>query len=482
MESKRDGILALLVIVATAVLCWFGTGLHPFWLLAWLLPIPALLAAPRMHWGTALLSSFAGFALGSLNQWRYLHDFIQLPMGVVIFATAGPALMFAISVLVFRRLYLQDAPVRAALAFAFVWVAMEFLQELSSPHSTWGNLAYTQSDNLPVKQIASVTGVWGVSFCVMAVSALFSATLLTRDRKRVGVVLAVVFLGVLCFGFARVATTPNAQHLRVVLLATDARSSLFPHKDDAGVALARSYANKIDAMPSADIVIVPEKIASMSDTGVQEADAIFAEAARIKHEYVLYGVDHRTGDKTFNQSRLFSPNGELLASYDKHHLVPGIERVDSPGTHRIVLDLPTGRVGLTICKDMDFPRLSREYGRDGAALLLVPAWDFVLDDWYHDRMAVMRGVESGFSIARAAKQGLLTVSDSRGRVIAEQSSAQTPFGILVTDVPFAHARTIYARFGDWFGWVAVIAAVALFASSFRTGQSLVRRAHSQAAD
>jgi apolipoprotein N-acyltransferase len=268
----------------------------------------------------------------------------------------------------------------------------------------------------------------------------------------------------------------------VALLATDARSTLFPHNDDVGASLARSYADKIQGFPAADIIIVPEKIASLSDVGVQAADAVFADAARAKHAYLLYGVDHRSSDRTFNQSRLFSPDGKLVAVYDKHHLVPGLEAVDTPGTQRITLSIPPGRVGLTICKDMDFPRLSREYGRDGTALLLVPAWDFVLDDWYHDRMAVMRGVESGFGIVRSAKQGLLTVSDSRGRVLAQQSSSQVPFGTLVAQAPVANVPTLYARLGDWFGWCSVLAAMGLFASSFRTRWPEERKAHSQAAN
>jgi apolipoprotein N-acyltransferase len=54
----------------------------------------------------------------------------------------------------------------------------------------------------------------------------------------------------------------------------------------------------------------------------------------------------------------------------------------------------------------------------GWAYVLVPAWDFTLDGWLHDRMAVMRGVESGFTVVRAAKQALLTVSHDRGRILA----------------------------------------------------------------
>ena len=102
---------------------------------------------------------------------------------------------------------------------------------------------------------------------------------------------------------------------------------------------------------------------------------------------------------------------------------------------------------------MDFPTLSRQYANDGIGLLLVPAWDFGDDAWLHNRMAVMRGVESGFSIARAAKEGVLTVSDDRGRLLAERSSASAPFATLVANVPVRHDATLYARFGDWFAWL-----------------------------
>jgi len=109
---------------------------------------------------------------------------------------------------------------------------------------------------------------------------------------------------------------------------------------------------------------------------------------------------------------------------------------------------------------MDFTALSRQYGNAGAGLMLVPAWDFVLDRWSHGHMAVMRGVEDGFSIARAAKQGYLTVSDDRGRILAETRSDSAPFVTLIADVPVGHDTTLYLLLGDWFAWVAL--AILLF--------------------
>ena len=110
------------------------------------------------------------------------------------------------------------------------------------------------------------------------------------------------------------------------------------------------------------------------------------------------------------------------------------------------------------------------------ALLLVPAWDFDIDGWLHGRMAILRGVESGFSIVRCPKQGILTVTDDHGRVIAERdtsSSAQAgspAFASLVATVPVRHDATIYARLGDWFGWLNIALLVGLIAAGrFRRG-------------
>jgi apolipoprotein N-acyltransferase len=110
---------------------------------------------------------------------------------------------------------------------------------------------------------------------------------------------------------------------------------------------------------------------------------------------------------------------------------------------------------VAICKDMDFTQLSRRYGEAGAGLMLVPAWDFFLDWIQHGHMAVMRGVESGFSVVRSAKGGSLFASDDRGRILGEIKSDAAPFSSLLVSVPQTHDRTLFLRLGDWFAWVAV---------------------------
>jgi len=70
---------------------------------------------------------------------------------------------------------------------------------------------------------------------------------------------------------------------------------------------------------------------------------------------------------------------------------------------------------------------------------------------------VVRGVEEGFAIARAAQEGNLTFSDAYGRILAEISTSSAPEVFLVKDIPPGPGATIYTHFGDWFGWLCVIA-------------------------
>jgi hypothetical protein len=153
----------------------------------------------------------------------------------------------------------------------------------------------------------------------------------------------------------------------------------------------------------------------------------------------------------------------VAATYNKHHLLPPGENRFTPGTERAVVSGISGKWGLEICKDMDFQRLSRQYSGDGVALLIVPASDFVDDGWLHGRMAILRGVESGFSIARSAKLGILTATDDRGRLLAQANTIGPSFATAVTNIPVRHDSTLYSRLGNWFAWVcAALLFVCLF--------------------
>jgi apolipoprotein N-acyltransferase len=183
---------------------------------------------------------------------------------------------------------------------------------------------------------------------------------------------------------------------------------------------------------------------------------------------VVVGLDRVSGGGERNTALAFRPGVASPASYEKHHLVPGLEAQYEPGAGLTVLDDSAPPRGVAICKDLDFPSLFRQYGERGVGLLMVPAWDFDRDAWLHSRMAILRGVENGFAVARAARRGVLTASDARGRVLAEARSDATHVATTMASVPIEHIETLYARFGDWLGWVCVVTVVALLAVARRT--------------
>ena len=94
-------------------------------------------------------------------------------------------------------------------------------------------------------------------------------------------------------------------------------------------------------------------------------------------------------------------------------------------------------------------------------LTLVPAWDFGRDNWQHSRVAILRGVEDGYTIARAAKDGFLTLSDSYGRVLYQAPSSNRPYASVVAKVSVGTGETPYALLGNTFGWIALVLGVVL---------------------
>ena len=201
---------------------------------------------------------------------------------------------------------------------------------------------------------------------------------------------------------------------------------------------------------------MPETAFATADRGIPA----FAALARRRDLRLDVGIDFKddaVGER--NMAMVFLPDAPAPASYSKHHLIPGFERQYTPGSGYRMLG-GTPRIGLAICKDMDFHDIGRAYAARHAQLLLVPAWDFGIDGWLHSRMAILRGVEGGFAIARAARSGRLTLSDDRGRVVAEASSERHD-AARVGDLPLYDSHTPYGRWGDWFAWLDLAMLLAL---------------------
>ena len=455
--SSRHTGLGLLAVACTAALAWFGFGLNPVWPLIWLAPLPMLLLVQRPA-RQLVLFAFSTWFLGGLT---YVHYFRMLHIPWVAVLSAE-ALLFTCAVLLYRTLLKRGAPWLALLSMPALWVSFEYIFSRTTSGGTAGSLAYTQLHFLPVLQLASVTGPWGITFVVL----LFSTTLATAwhlrlTARRQAVRIAAVGLGtiavVLFFGIIRLAEPAAQNPLKVGLLTSDipANNPIVPAGADA-TRMFQDYAAAARQLiaQGAQVIVLPEKLAVVANANPQEAGQVFQPLADQTGITLVVGVLRVAPPSQYNRALVFQPHASPL-TYDKEHMLPPFESPLTPGTSLTLLAHAPAPWGVAICKDLDFTNPARRYGLVGIGLLLAPAWDFNIDRAFHGHIAILRGVENGFSVARAAKNGYLTVSDDRGRILGEVRSDSAPIASLLVSVPAAHDDTLYLLLGDWFAWLSL---------------------------
>jgi len=224
-------------------------------------------------------------------------------------------------------------------------------------------------------------------------------------------------------------------------------------------AIEAQYARHVATLAAqgAQVVVLPEKIASLPPAEVARFQQQLGQLAGRQHVWLAAGIVEETRPAGRNLLWLFAPTGALAATYQKHYLAPP-EQGLAVGQAYEVRHLAGADYGLAICKDMHFAALGRTYGQRQVAAILVPAWDFDVDRHLAAGMTATRGVENGYVVVRAARAGLLTVSDAYGRLLGEQASAPLPGRTLRVGVPLA---TAYTQLGNWWGWLCVVGGAGL---------------------
>jgi apolipoprotein N-acyltransferase len=476
-------------VLASAAAYFFGTGLNGFAPLVWLAPIPVLGLAFHASARRSALIAFLAYVLGGLNMAAYLMRLV--PPAPAIAALVVPALAFALAVLAQRYVLLHWQRWAGVFVFPAAWTSYEFLLARVSPDGTALNIAYSQALVLPIIQLAALTGIWGISFLITLLPAgLVAAWHWRRQRQlalaalSVAVWIALLALG---YGWLRLARPQPFSTLRVAAVASDETVEFF-NTSNRGQALPvlRRFTTRVEelARTGALVVVLPEKFVGVAPAYEEEAVDLLREASRQNQLIVIAGLNRVGRDSSRNTAFVLGHDGNLLLEYDKAFLVTGFERGYQRGTLPGVVEVFGVTAGIAICKDMDFPGWLRRYSARGAKIVFVPAWDFVDDGALHARMAVLRGVEGGFAVVRSAQQGLVTVSDHMGRIVAQRASSESQDVMVVEEITLGPGHTLYSRAGDCFGVTSLVIIVLTLGSAARRARRRPVRAatHTPVAD
>lgn len=470
-SPPRPHTLALALSAGIAL--WFGIGLQPPWWWTFLAPVPLLwLSFSRETSRDARLGAAIATVIAATHYVPYFR--LVMPMPAVVAATLGTALTWYAPTILARIIVRRLHSGWSVLAWPLAWVALDLLMANLLPDGNWGSPAYALATMPVLLQLASLAGTSGLLF-VLCLPASALALLLWRGQyvRRpawlAGAVVAVLAAS-LGFGTWRLHVPQTGTPMKIGLASID--DAIGPHATTGyRTAIRDRYDTLIATLAAqgAQLVLLPEKIAVLPTDELTRWQTHFAEQARQHRVWLLLGIAE-DGQHPHNLAWLFDPQGRLAENYEKQFLAPP-ERAQhyARGRDHALADIGGARWGMAICKDMHFASLGHAYGIREAAVMLVPAWDFgYADATLAARMTAMRGVENGYSVVRAAREGLLTVTDAEGRTLLEERSAAMPGHAAIATLPLAPRRpTLYGHISDAFGWVCMATLLAMLAAALR---------------
>jgi apolipoprotein N-acyltransferase len=443
---------AVTAAVLSGGMLYLSQGLSDMWFLAGFALVPILwLAYSSVPLWQLMLASMSAWLAGQ----AYAFECYGSVSPLLILSGLLPLTILFPLALIFARFVQHRASALATLvAYPACWTALEFLYGLVAPNGTFGSLAYSQMSAPLMIQSASLLGMYSVTFlvCLFANTVAMSINASLRSKRLVLLGLGVCVAD-LVYGAIRLSQ-PQPVAITVSAIA-DGGAMLAAYRSDtldAALRVSTAYADAIQeaAAQGARFAVTAEGGIVSRPRWREEILAPLSAVAQQGRVQIIAGVYER--EPPADLAFALETDG-AFHSYAKHHPVPFIESELTPG--KASGWLGKGRA-MAICKDMDFPRTILRDAKFGVRLMGVPAGDFVKDGWLHARMAIMRGVENGFAIVRAANDGLLTASDAEGRVIAQKSAAPSGMTVLVASLPLGPGPTLYTYIGDAFPWCLIL--------------------------
>lgn len=405
--------------------------------------------------------------------------------GLILLGLAGYLALYSAAFCAMLSLSQLRSGGTYVLVAASLWVALEFLRTYLFTGFPWNLLGYSQHRNLPLIQVAAVTGVYGLSFVVVVVNAGLACALLGWGNWRrlmmpLGTA-AAILLGVVAYGWLLPPRQATSSPIAVALVQgnIDQGVKWDPAWQDKTFGVYRGLSLQA-ARERPGIIVWPETAVPLflrEDSRRTEVEAV----ARETGAYLLLGAPDRHEGQPRNSAFLLGPDGQMLGQYAKRHLVPFGEYVPlrrllffvnvlaggaigefAPGSEATVFSTPIGRFGVVICYEAIFPGEVREFFLAGADFLV----NITNDAWFgrsaapaqHLAMAAFRAVENRAYLIRAANTGISAIVAPDGR-IAEASGLFTPAVISAAITPRAGV-SLYTRYGDLFAWGTVAVALA----------------------
>ena len=379
-----------------------------------------------------------------------------------------------------------------------LWVALELARTYLITGFPWNLVGYAVAP-LGLRQLAALTGVYGLSFLVLATNVWIAAVVLLPFRKVKWMAMAwLCMLAVADRGFMPPPQDNSGGTARTYLVQPNIplpgddpkEQGQTPEYKDWRQMFRMTFQRVLqDSHREAPLVVWPESSAPFYFNRDKEFRRLVTSLAQAANAYLVLGTVNFTDEscpKPRNSAVLISPRGEHRLEYDKIHLVPFGEYVPAwafpdkigkitseagnfqPGRNFSVGRTDQGRVGVFICYEAIFPNLVRQFALKGAEVLI----NISNDAWFgessapaqHFAMARLRAIENRRYLLRAGNNGITAVVDPYGRVVKQVPQFRST--LLVGKFDYSGEQSLYTRHGDIFAWFCCLASLAALMAGF----------------
>lgn len=397
----------------------------------------------------------------------------------------------------------------ASFVFPTAMVTLDYIASQGGS-GTWGNIAYLQFSNIYLMQVASVTGIWGISFMIYWFASVANYAFENRHRAKQAIgSYSVVFLLIMVFGFVRLQWANSMENPKVKVAGITIENlpimetmyecetgesiqlepTAFQSDPDfakvfsvMGIYTENPTAEKFAPVKRMNEQLIKE-LYTASEKAIQQGAKIIAWSEAIvmtikpeENNYIEEAQAFAKSNQIWfffpmaaiipgkiipgtpfieNKVLTINPAGKIVNTYFKNIPVGGVEPC-FPGDGNIpVFDTEYGRLSPVICYDADFPQLLKQTGQKGTQLLIVPSGDWHAIKTTHMNMAIARGIENGVAVLRPVSKGKSVTTDNYGQILAQDDFFDDNEHLLIAEVPIRQISTIYATIGDAFVYVCI---------------------------
>lgn len=483
------------------ILCFPTFDLYP---LAWVAFVPLLLSLWNRKPKGAFIAGMITGVLYFFGTTYWIYHSISHYGGVSVPASFGVVLLLSLYLGLYAGLFslvfslkIKSTRLPAVLLAPVFWVALEFIRSYALTGFPWSSIGYSQYKFLHGIQFADMTGIYGVSFFVLAANGAVADFFIAKKRRVDMPLLSVTpnligyaffafcTLLIFSYGFWRLHQDRPGSVVKVGIVQGNIEQDKkwdTAYQDE--VVSTYKELSSSAALSSPSLIIWPETSLPFYFEHDTARSRDLVDFQRTLNSYLLFGTvlvkKIPSGDERAilsNSAVLLDTGGKVSYIYDKIHLVPFGEYVPlrnvlffinrlvagigdyEPGDRPIKATTGFGSFGTFICYEIAFPGLVRKpFSKDGDFIVTITndAWfGRTTGPYQHFSMAVFRAIENRKPVLRAANTGISGYIDSSGRILRTTPLFEKRIENIemLTD----RSRTFYSRYGDIFSYVCIVA-------------------------